>query len=414
MKYILNQMSDQAQNLVLFTQGFPFEKGEIFLHKEVEYLAQKFDKILIIPYYAHGEAIPLPKNISVKVLPDIWEVPAKFWKESVKKHRFSILKFYFAEWVSQFRNPKVWKLARENFALVKYFFVLVEWMDSIVSEFGKEKTIYYSYWCSDRATVLGILKFSGKIDIAISRVHGFDLYAEQNSYIRFRSFQVRSLNSILPISYNGAEYLKKIFPVNADKFITFRLGVSDNGLNPLISDNPFTIVSCSAVSSHKRVKEIATAICGLSSEARWIHFGDGPELDEVKEIVSGAPPFIKVDLPGNVPNNSILDFYKTNSVHVFINFSNVEGIPFSIMEAISFGIPILGVDIGAVAEIVTPETGILLSEKSTIIDLIKTIDQFRDNSRFGPLFRLSVKKFWKENFDGEINHSKFIQYLKQL
>jgi len=47
---------------------------------------------------------------------------------------------------------------------------------------------------------------------------------------------------------------------------------------------------------------------------------------------------------------------------LFINTSSSEGIPVSMMEAQSFGIPILAMDVGGVREIVGPQTGRLLQQ----------------------------------------------------
>ena len=400
--------------LVLFTQGFPFENGEVFLRREIEFLSREYERILIVPYYAVGIPTPLPPNVSTKTLPDIWEIPHDTWSQSFRKHSFEIFKFFFAEMRAQFRNSKVWKLARENFALVKYFYALSDLIQPIIEEFNPERTIFYSYWCNDRATLLGILKKAGKIKFAISRIHGFDLYADQNPYIRFRPFQVRNLDAILPISAHGSEYLKKLFPQSADRFHTFKLGVGNRNLNPFSATDIFTIVSCSAIASHKRVKEIATVVSGLDKPARWIHFGNGPELEAVMKIAIGAHEHIKIELRGAVPNDEILNFYETNCVHLFLNFSVVEGIPFSIMEAISFGIPVLGVDIGGISEIVTPKTGILLGPKALNLDLRDGINQFRDLEIFNPTFREGVKNFWAGNFDENHNFTQFIRFLKQV
>lgn len=53
--------------------------------------------------------------------------------------------------------------------------------------------------------------------------------------------------------------------------------------------------------------------------------------------------------------------YSEHPVDVFINLSTNEGVPVSIMEAISFDIPIVATDVGGTSEIVTDETGILVS-----------------------------------------------------
>lgn len=63
-----------------------------------------------------------------------------------------------------------------------------------------------------------------------------------------------------------------------------------------------------------------------------------------------------------------------NDFDLFVNMSLSEGIPVSIMEAISFGIPIIATNVGGNAEIVNDETGVLIPVN---IDQAALMKQFR-------------------------------------
>jgi colanic acid/amylovoran biosynthesis glycosyltransferase len=65
---------------------------------------------------------------------------------------------------------------------------------------------------------------------------------------------------------------------------------------------------------------------------------------------------------GNVENSKILDFYSENYVDLFINFSEFEGVPVSIMEAQSAGIPVLATKVGGTSEIVSSDNGFLVEK----------------------------------------------------
>jgi len=47
-----------------------------------------------------------------------------------------------------------------------------------------------------------------------------------------------------------------------------------------------------------------------------------------------------------LPHNDVLNYYASNPVDVFINTSSSEGLPVSIMEAMSFGIPVIATNVG--------------------------------------------------------------------
>ncbi|MBK8368427.1 MAG: glycosyltransferase [Bacteroidetes bacterium] len=95
-----------------------------------------------------------------------------------------------------------------------------------------------------------------------------------------------------------------------------------------------------------------------------------------------------------------MDFYKDKPVDLFVNVSEIEGIPVSIMEAISFGIPCIGTNVGGVSEIVNEQTGFLIDKNFEPNEVAELLSKYLSKL---PLekneFRLGVKLFWKENYD---------------
>jgi len=102
-----------------------------------------------------------------------------------------------------------------------------------------------------------------------------------------------------------------------------------------------------------------------------------------------------------------MDFYKNEPIDGFINVSTTEGLPVAMMEAISFGIPIIGTDVGGVKEIVTEETGLLIPVNFEDEFLANQISIFLD--RFGGSIEVKnrVREFWKKNFDALNNYEEF-------
>ena len=92
-----------------------------------------------------------------------------------------------------------------------------------------------------------------------------------------------------------------------------------------------------------------------------------------------------------------------------MNVSELEGIPVSIMEAISFGIPSTGCRVCGVPEIVTEQTGFLFEKEVNIEEAVSQIVAYKNLSLNEKLaFRNGVKAFWKKKFDAEINYTTFI------
>jgi glycosyltransferase involved in cell wall biosynthesis len=89
--------------------------------------------------------------------------------------------------------------------------------------------------------------------------------------------------------------------------------------------------------------------------------GAGPLFDKLHQTVQKAGGGnLSVDLVGVKSRREVYEAYRKMSADIFVNLSSSEGIPVSIMEAISAGIPVLAPDVGAMKEIVCAETGVLL------------------------------------------------------
>lgn len=69
---------------------------------------------------------------------------------------------------------------------------------------------------------------------------------------------------------------------------------------------------------------------------------------------------VTFEFRGNVPNDELQWFYRSNRIDCFITTSETEGLPVSIMEAMSYGIPVIATDVGGIREMVDGN-GILLS-----------------------------------------------------
>jgi glycosyltransferase involved in cell wall biosynthesis len=63
---------------------------------------------------------------------------------------------------------------------------------------------------------------------------------------------------------------------------------------------------------------------------------------------------------GQVAHEDVLKWFEENSADVFVNVSSSEGLPVSIMEAFSYGIPAIATAVGGMPEIVTEDCGVLL------------------------------------------------------
>ena len=85
---------------------------------------------------------------------------------------------------------------------------------------------------------------------------------------------------------------------------------------------------------------------------------------------------IEIVLKGNVSNRNVLEYYANNSIDLFLNLSESEGIPVSIMEALSYSIPVFATNVGGVPEIVNESNGELLEVNISALQLAAKLEDY--------------------------------------
>ena len=221
-------------------------------------------------------------------------------------------------------------------------------------------------------------------------------------------------SKIFAISQDGLEHLKKNYPSSAPKLKLSRLGTKDQGVNPSKTTNDsFILASCSTFYHYKNLELIPKILSHITFPLTWIHIGgEGPEKDKVIQLAKTLPPHIKIDFKGDLSQKEVFDFYRTNYIDLFINVSKSEGLPVALMEAISFGIPIMAPNVGGIKEITNTKTGVLVELNTSAEELAKKITSL--HTKQISINRNEVRKFWEENFNGEKNFSAFAKELNYL
>lgn len=394
--------------LCLYTGGFPYGLGEQFLETEIKYLAEYFDTILIIPNNPTGTIRPIPTNVKV-----LRQKPTPYTTlRGIKQ----LGKWVLASLEDLIKAPDK-----------KYFLSNLLRTAHQANELKKfleqhnllEKTIHYTYWFNEQSTLLSILKSQNKISGYISRAHGFDLYEDRNKngYIPFRSFQLQHVTKLFLISKHGLNYISSKYPQHQHKFHLAYLGVENPALfsyHPP-KDESYHIVSCSRMVEIKRIHLIIKALSNIrSKKILWTHIGDGRLFEQIKhQAKTSLPSNIQYKFLGHIDNSEIFSFYRQANIDVFINVSSSEGLPVTIMEAISFGIPIVATNVGGTKEIVTKNTGAIIDVNTKPERIAQIIIEVLNEKSRNASERKRIIEFWNQNFNAATNYANFCKKLTQ-
>lgn len=412
--------------LLVFNARFPYEKSEDFLSNELDF-EEGFDQIICFPILVFGNKTLKDITYKRNKTEITFYNPNSSYLGDNKKIKLltSILlnRYVYQELFYLFKSKKLSIKNVKNlmsFLLISYNSVW-EFKNKVYEVIKKNNVVIYSYWMHCNALSVLLLKDKIKenvnVEKVVTRCHRFDLYeyANEDNYLPMRNHIFSQIDEIHSISDDGIKYLTETYPnLDSSKLYLSRLGTIDRGVKIFPKSTTLHLVSCSWMRPVKRVASIVNAIAGLSIELDWVHYGDGEEYSKIEKLVGQINnPLISCTLKGAFKNERVLEEYALNHYDVFINVSENEGVPVSIMEAMSFGKIIIATDVGGTSEIVeNGVNGFLLSKDFTNEDLVIIINKIAslDANQFDAMCQHS-RRIWEEKCNAEFNYNKFYKNL---
>ena len=367
--------------LIIFTNSYPYGKGYSWLDGELEACSKVFEKIVISPYAFEGndKAKSIPWGIEVRT-----PVTRNEINFQLRKHLFELLGKHFFFYLQEFLNEKVY---RKSYWFKSWISAILKTKELLKSDLyqylksipGKSNTVLYFYWGNNQSLMIPFLKSLGFKKIVV-RFHGFDLYKERlGGYQPFRRPLLKSITLAAPISSYGAQYLQKEYNDVRLNVKVLRLGVKNVGRSQKSEDGQLRIVSCARIIKLKRIDLIARVLGRLSRDIEWSHIGDGDYLQDVQKELADLPSNIRVNFQGWFPTGKVQEYYRDHPVDLFISLSSSEGIPVSIMEALSAGIPVFSTRVGGIEEIIDSKVGHLVEPNLTEEEYASQLEVFIKN-----------------------------------
>jgi colanic acid/amylovoran biosynthesis glycosyltransferase len=398
------------KKILVFSNSFPFGHGEQFLQEEIGYLSGEFD-VTILPLFSNstdqlrntppGVIVLKPlfphllKNKIRLVFTGLPGFPLRrAFSELFALNRSNLARSVKSLGTASLISSMAWKKMKAHLLLEGF----------------NEFDLIYFYWGDNATYLVPELRriFNGRIAV---KFHGSDLYESvKGGYIPFRRSLLEQIDLALFVSDHGRNYLTRKYVDIPFRAETFRLGVRDYGTGPVKHGNVLNIVSCANTVPLKRIPLIIKALALLAFPVKWVHFGDGSDFEKVRALAETLPSNIQADLKGNVNHERLTDYYRNNPIDLFINSSESEGLPVSIMEALSFGIPVIATDAGGTGEIVNDSDGFLLPVRIEPSDLAASINEFflRDNK---DQLRHNARQIFLDLCDAEINYKRLTAFL---
>jgi len=361
--------------IAYITAQTPFGSSETFILEEIIAIKELGADVLVIPrnpprgIYHNAAQQLLDCTIWLPLIN--WRILREFVKGMLLNYR---LRHLLLEVIQYSRTLKI--LAKNIAVIPKAVFI---------ADMIRKKDIdhIHAHWGSTTSTLAWLVSTITGIPWSMT-LHRWDI--KENNMLRLKA---ESATFIRCISQVGKTEVLNIIGENLqDKIIVIHMGARIPNI-PLSSQRPLRsefIIACPAnlrrVKGHRYLIE-ACKILSMEEDIniRCLLIGDGHLRREIEHYINRLGMKGIIQMAGQMPHEKLMQLYERKEVDVVVLPSIItdkgekEGIPVSLMEAMSYGIPVIATETGGIMELLSDGAGLTVKEKSAkeLADVIKRL-----------------------------------------
>ena len=259
--------------------------------------------------------------------------------------------------------------------------IIYRWLKTIftIYKLGKNKDLIFVNGLGTEATIANIFlkkkiirkivgdpvwerayskaKISESFDEFQVKNYGFSISFQK----KVRSFSIKKSDIVVTPSQHLKNFILNLGFKNKIEIINNGVFIPEENTN-IFTNDQINITIVSRLVSHKNIEKIIKAISDLNSPLINLNIiGDGPELNQLQKISLESNNKDNIIFHGKL-NRDEIDHIFLNS-DIYVQASNYEGLPHSLLEAMSYGIPVLCTPVGECKEILGNE------DRGYILDL---------------------------------------------
>ena len=259
--------------------------------------------------------------------------------------------------------------------------IIYRWLKTIftIYKLGKNKDLIFVNGLGTEATIANIFlkkkiirkivgdpvwerayskaKISESFDEFQVKNYGFSISLQK----KVRSFSIKKSDIVVTPSQHLKNFILNLGFKNKIEIINNGVFIPEENTN-IFTNDQINITIVSRLVSHKNIEKIIKAISDLNSPLINLNIiGDGPELNQLQKISLESNNKDNIIFHGKLNRDEINHIFLKSDI--YIQASNYEGLPHSLLEAMSYGIPVLCTPVGECKEILGNE------DRGYILDL---------------------------------------------
>ena len=247
----------------------------------------------------------------------------------------------------------------------------------------------------------------------------FDDFQENNHGLSIslqkmiRNWSINKSNLIITPSQHLKNFIDKI---GFDKNIF----VINNGVNieqhnkVVLENNIIQLLVVSRLVSQKNIDLIIKAVKVTENENIILNIvGDGSEINNLKLLVKKYELDKKINFIGKIENTKLNEYLK--NADIFIQASNYEGLPHSILEAMNFEIPILSTDVGGCSVLLNKgERGYIIPMPVSEVEISEGIRKIINNKNEAKSKARLAKNYLNQEHNFNTNAEIYDEKIKEV
>lgn len=287
-----------------------------------------------------------------------------------------------------------------------------------LSHFSKGSNIHAQFATQAAIVSLLIKKYFNDSPKFSFTFHAYDIYFKNNWF----NILVNNSHKAFSISQYNIIYVKK-YCNTVDKIILSRLGVFIPEMAKLEPTNniKFTLGLISWFVEKKGIKYLLQSFAAFNKKGytniKLILAGDGPLKEEILSFIDAHNLNDSIKYIGKIKGKEKEKFFKSIDAFILpaISLTNdQDGIPVVLMEAISYGIPIISTKVSGIPEIcINNYNGLLIEEKRPDI-LYHAIKELIDCKEKTYKFSINSLNLAKTEYNIKTNSLRKLNYMSWL
>lgn len=341
--------------IIYVTANLPYGTSEAFFVPEVTELLRLGHQVRVVPRspggpVPHGRDL-LPVSLDESLYsPAVLEAAARM----ILKRPAAVARIF-----RDLARSRSWKVAAKNLAVVPKAL----WLADQATRWRADHI--HCHWAGTTATMAMLASKVSGIPWSLT-LHRWDI-VENNLLVE----KARSATFVRFISNDGLRMAKDLGVEQRDTLGVLRMGVAMPSVRRPAGTPHTPVVLCPArlveVKGHKYLLEAWRKLKdrGVAGEL-WLA-GDGDLRERLEALASQLEIQSSIRFLGDLPHDDLVHLYEAGRVtavamaSIDLGGGNHEGLPVALIEAMSYGVPVVATDTGGIAELVRPETGLLVA-----------------------------------------------------